>query len=165
MLRAATTPLAEAVMVLAALTAAMVVAGAIMYNAGYLSSRLSAAGADAARQLGQRAVVVYAYVNQSSGCHTVVLKNVGDVAIGSLNASTLVLGNTSYSAILAYSPDGAAAGCGCWSYRELERPDGVWEPRETIVVEACPATSLAPPYKLVMVLPTGLKIAASYTGQ
>lgn len=163
-MRAVSSPLSEAVMVLAAITAAMVVAGAIMYNATYLGGRIAAAGAEAARQLGERVTLVYAYVNSSSGCHTIVLKNTGDVAIGGLNASTLVLGNNSYSVILLYTASGASSGCGCWSYREVERPDKAWEPRETIVVTACPPVSIRGPYRATMVLPSGLRVSATYTG-
>jgi hypothetical protein len=150
-------------MVLAALTAAMVVAGAVMYNASFLSGRLAAAGAEAAKQLSQRVTVVYAFVNTSSGCHIVVLKNTGEAPIGGVESSTLVLGNSSYTVLLYYSQD-PSPGCGCWGYREVEKPDGTWEPMETLVVEACPAVDIEPPYRLVMVLPSGLKVSASYTG-
>lgn len=162
-MRATASPLSEAVMVLAALTAAMVVAGAVMYNASYLSSRLAAAGVEAGSRLSERVTVVYAFLNQSSGCHIIVLKNTGSIPLGGLNASTVILGNTSYSVILTYSSS-PSSGCGCWGYREIEKPDATWEPRETIVVEACPPVNITPPYKFVMVLPTGLRVAATYTG-
>ncbi|HID41822.1 MAG TPA: hypothetical protein EYP33_06685 [Pyrodictium sp.] len=163
-MRALSAPLTEAILVVAAITAAMVVASAVLYNASYISNRMAAAGAGAGKYISERVAFVYAFVNSSDNCHHIFLKNVGDTVIGDIGSSTLIIGNSTYAILLNYNPSGASSGCGCWSYTEVENPNGAWEPRETIEVLACPPTVIEPPYRFVMTLSSGVKLSESYTG-
>lgn len=162
-MRALSAPLTEALLIIAAITATIIVASTVIYNASYISNRMAEAGADAGRYISERIVFVYAFVNESDGCHHIFLKNVGGTGIGDVESSTLIVGNSTYAILLNYDPSGALTGCGCWSYSEVEKPNGVWELRETIEVIACPPVSITPPYKFVLTLPSGVKLSESYT--
>ncbi|BES80937.1 hypothetical protein [Pyrodictium abyssi] len=162
-MRGVSTPIAEAILVIAAVTATMIVASAILYNASYLGGRIASASAAAARGLSERAVFVYGFVNESDGCHYLFLKNVGEAPIAGVEDATLILGNGSETFLLEYM-DYCSQGLGCWSYREIENPNGVWEQRETLEVKACPPLGVEPPYRVVMVLPSGSRLEAGYTG-
>ncbi len=163
-LRSISGPLSEAVLLVAAIVATIAITGAILYNASFISNEIVSLSADASRQIGERIVFVYGFYNSSSGCHYLYFKNVGDTVIASIGSSTLILGNYTYSILLFYNETGATPYCGCWSYTEVENNNTLWEPRETIVVVACPPTSIESPYKFIFTLPSGVKISDTYRG-
>jgi len=163
-LRGISGPLSEAVLLIAAIVATISVAGAILYNASFISNEIVSLSAKSSRQLGERVVFVYGFYNSSNDCHYLYFKNVGDTVIASLGSSTLILGNYTYAILLFFNETGATSYCGCWSYREIENNNTLWEPRETIEVVACPPVHVEAPYKFILTLPSGVKVSETYRG-
>jgi len=165
MLRAIATPLSEAIMVLGALIATVVVASAIMYSTSFLSTEIKEDSASAAKMMSERVVFIDAYVNKSSNCHILFFKNTGSQAIADLDKASLMIGNATITLVLRYAGyNNTEPGAGGWSYSDLENPNDVWERFETVMVIACPPSEVKGPYRYTLALPSGLVYTGSYSG-
>ncbi|MET1101015.1 MAG: hypothetical protein ABWW69_00840 [Pyrodictiaceae archaeon] len=159
-----TAPITEAILLIAALSSTIIVVSVVLFNSSFISNRIVEAGLEAGNRIVERIVFVHGVYNSSSECHVIYLKNVGGKVIDRVEASTLIIGNDTYSILLNYNSS-VSSGCGCWSFEEAGKADGLWEPSETIIVYACPPSYIKPPYKFIMVLPSGARLQATYQQQ
>ncbi len=164
-MRGVSAPIGEALMLLATITAAMLVITALLYGASLLGSEFREAGARAARYVGTSITFVDAYVNSTSGCHYIYLKNTGSYPLANISSSSVMIGNTTSVYLVTYAGYNLSnPGAGYWSYVDIEKPNKIWDRAETLKLVACPPASLTPPYKLVLSLPEGGTFTWSYDG-
>jgi hypothetical protein len=144
-------------MLLATITAAMLVISALLYGTSLVGSEFRKASARAARYVGTSITFVDAYVNSTSGCHHVYLKNTGSYPITSVNSSSVMIGNTTSLYLVSYAGYNISnPGPGYWSFIDIEKPNEIWDKSETLKLIVCPPAVLTSPYKLVIGLPEGV---------
>ncbi len=153
------TPVAEALLLIAAIIATAIVASIVIYSASMLSSRIETHAQRTSEILNTIVVLLGIVYNESSGCYSAYLKNVGTTPICNLENSSILFGNTTYIVYLTYSPS-PVAGCTCWGYVELGNVNKLWDPEEVVKLILCPPVTIDPPYKLILVLPNGFKLKA-----
>ncbi|BEP18212.1 hypothetical protein PYJP_15640 [Pyrofollis japonicus] len=144
-------------MLLAVITASMAIISALIYNVTLMGSEIKKSGTRAAAYIGSSITFVDAYVNSSTSCHYIYLKNTGTYPIADLGNATIILGNETSSYLLSFAGYNTTPSSfsGEWSYVDIEKPNEIWDVSETILIIACPPTSLTPPYRLVLALPSG----------
>jgi len=163
--RGVSAPIGEALMLLATITAAMLVISALLYGTGLVGSEFRKAMARAARYVGSSITFVDAYVNSTSECHYVYLKNTGSYPIVNVNSSSLMIGDINSLYLVTYAGYNVSnPGAGYWSYVDIEKPNEVWDKAETLKLIVCPPVSLSAPYKVVLSLPDGGTYTWSYDG-
>lgn len=164
-MRGISAPIGEALMLLAVITASMIIISALIYNVSLMGSEIKKSSVNAAKYIGTSISLVDAYVNTSTNCHYVYLKNVGTTPITDFDKSTIILGNASLTFLLHYAGYNISSpGLGNWSYVDIEHPNQVWEVSETVELILCPPENLTSPYKLVIALPSGNTFTWTYSG-
>ncbi|HIQ10924.1 MAG TPA: hypothetical protein EYH26_02980 [Pyrodictium sp.] len=129
---------AEAILVVASVVAASILGAAIISQLLSLAvefSNIIKAGLSSAEAC---IVIVYAVYDKGSGLAEVYAKNVGYTSI-SLEELTIYFGNLSVGDIYAVK-------MGNLYVEDLENPNNVWEPGETLILRLHAIVGLDPPY-------------------
>ncbi len=137
---------AEAVMLIAAVTAALILAAGVVAKVGEIRSSFDTMMHSAASRMRTEIKIVYATYNKTGGYFVVYAKNTGYEPVGDLSRMDVFFG--SVTSPYPYWTN--------FAVREVNgNGNGVWDPGETIEIDIYNDTAVEPPYIVKIVTSTG----------
>jgi type III secretory pathway component EscS len=147
------TAVAHAIFIIVSTIVAGLVAAVVIGKLGTLQSVISQGIQEEEYAYGVKLSVVYGYFNDSLGAYIIYVKNSGVEALRNISEIDVYLGNV--TGVLQYYSYNSNGGKGHWNYTELGIKDGVWEPKETVIIYVYTGSSLGDLVKVKLVLPWG----------
>jgi len=134
--------LSHAIIVIASVTMASAFSAYTIYNGNLVQNEVIYGVREAKTRLHMRLEIVYATVeNSTSPSHFVIyVKNVGSISLKNYTYLDVYAGEYGMGQLYGYNQS-AGAGSGDFSLTDASG-DGVWDPRETVVIRAYPTSEV-----------------------
>lgn len=151
------TVIAHALLTIVAITMASIFAGVVIFGSYDIGNAIQGMYKSLADRMRTEVVIAYISFNSANNTYSIYVKNVGPSPISSLDAINVFLGPEGGTLdFYTYDPAGSQ---GSWYYVEHGQANGVWESGEMLEIVVVSGQSYGNVVRVVIVLPTGAKVA------